>query len=138
MNYWLMKSEPFIYSWQQLMKDGKTCWDGVRNYLARNNMKSMKKGDLALFYHSNEGLEVAGVMEIIKEAYPDPTTTETAWVAVDVRPVKSFSKPVSLKQMKADPKLQNMEMFRLNRLSVCKLTKQEFVHICKLGGISKT
>jgi predicted RNA-binding protein with PUA-like domain len=135
MNYWLMKSEPFKYSWQQLLSDGKTFWDGVRNYLARNNMKSMKKGDLALFYHSNEGLEVMGVMEIVKEAYQDPTTSDDAWVAVDVKPKISFKKPVTLKEMKEDPKLQQMEMFRLNRLSVCKLTKAEFEHICKLGEI---
>jgi predicted RNA-binding protein with PUA-like domain len=135
MNYWLMKSEPFKYSWQQLLSDEKTFWDGVRNYLARNNMKSMKKGDLALFYHSNEGLEVMGVMEIVKEAYQDPTTTDDAWVAVDVKPIKSFKKPVTLKEMKEDPRLQQMEMFRLNRLSVCKLSKAEFEHICKLGGI---
>lgn len=135
MNYWLMKSEPFKYSWQQLLNDGKTYWDGVRNYMARNNLRSMKKGDLALFYHSNEGLEVMGVMEIIKEAYQDPTTTDNTWVAVDVIPKISFKKPVTLKEMKKDPKLQQMEMFRLNRLSVCKLTKAEFEHICKLGGI---
>jgi len=89
MAYWLLKSEPFKYSWEQLEKDKKTFWDGVRNYAARNNLRAMKKGDLALFYHSNEGLAIVGIVKIIKEAYQDPTTDEEAWVAVDVAPVKN-------------------------------------------------
>ena len=93
MAYWLLKSEPFKYSWEQLEKDKKTFWDGVRNYAARNNLRAMKKGDLAFFYHSNEGLEIVGIVKIIKEAYQDPTTKEEAWVAVDVAPFKKLKKP---------------------------------------------
>lgn len=133
MNYWLMKSEPFKYSWEQFLKDKKTCWDGVRNYLARNNLKAMKKGDLAFFYHSNEGLAIMGIMEVIREAYPDPTAGNSNWVAVDVKPVFSFQNPVTLEIIKTDPVLKNMEMLRLNRLSVSKVSPKEFEHICKIG-----
>lgn len=90
MNYWLVKSEPFKYSWEQFEKDGQTFWDGVRNYAARNNLKAMKKGDLVLWYHSNEGLEIVGVAKVVKEAYQDPTTEEDAWVVVDLKPYKKL------------------------------------------------
>ncbi|MCU0375484.1 MAG: EVE domain-containing protein, partial [Chitinophagaceae bacterium] len=99
MNYWLVKSEPFKYSWQQFVHDKQTFWDGVRNYQARNNLKAMKKGDLAFFYHSNEGLEIVGIAKVVKEHYQDPTTDDTNWVVVDLKPVKAFKKPVSLAAM---------------------------------------
>ena len=129
MNFWLIKSEPFKYSWQQLLKDKKTCWDGVRNYAARNNLKAMKKGDLLLFYHSNEGLEIVGIAKVVKEHYQDPTTDNTAWVAVDVSPVVTLNKPLGLKAIKQDVLLKNMEFVRLGRLSVSRVTPDEFYRI---------
>jgi len=134
MAYWLLKSEPFKYSWEQLRKDKKTFWDGVRNYAARNNLKAMKKGDLAFFYHSNEGVEIVGIAEIVKESYQDPTTTETAWVAVDVKPFQRLNRPVSLAQIKADKRLANMALVRLGRLSVHPVTEQEWKIVLELAG----
>ena len=124
MAYWLLKSEPFKYSWEQLEKDKKTFWDGVRNYAARNNLRAMKKGDFAFFYHSNEGLEIVGIVKIIKEAYQDPTTKEVAWVAVDVAPFKKLKKPVTLAQIKSDKRLQNIALVKLSRLSVQPVTPE--------------
>ncbi|RYZ57893.1 MAG: EVE domain-containing protein, partial [Chitinophagaceae bacterium] len=118
MAYWLVKSEPFKYSWDQFVQDGQTFWDGVRNYAARNNLKAMKKGDPVLFYHSNEGLEIVGIAKVVKEAYQDPTTEEDAWVVVDLKPVKKLKKPVTLKTIKGEERLQAMELLRLGRLSV--------------------
>jgi len=118
MAFWLVKSEPFKYSWEQFEKDKQTFWDGVRNYAARNNLKAMKKGDLVLWYHSNEGLEIVGIAKVVKEAYQDPTTEENAWVAVDLKPFKKFKKPVSLTQIKAEKALAEMDLVRLGRLSV--------------------
>lgn len=135
MKYWLIKSEPFKYPWEQLVKDKKATWDGVRNYRARNNMRDMKKGDKLLFYHSNEGLEIVGVAEVSKEHFQDPTTEETAWVAVEVKPFKKLKNTVTLAYIKTDKKLANMELLKLARLSVSAVTKDEFEHICKLGGI---
>lgn len=134
MAYWLMKSEPFKYSWEQLLKDKKTFWDGVRNYAARNNLKAMKKGDLAFFYHSNEGVEIVGIAEIVKESYQDPTTTETTWVAVDVKPFQTLKRPVSLAQIKADKRLANMALVRLGRLSVQPVTEKEWKIVLELAG----
>ena len=105
MAYWLVKSEPFKYRWDQFVKDKQTFWDGVRNYAARNNLKAMKKGEEVLFYHSNEGLEIVGIAKVVKEHYQDPTTEETAWVVVDLKPVKKLNKPVTLAQLKNEPKL---------------------------------
>jgi predicted RNA-binding protein with PUA-like domain len=133
--YWLIKSEPFKYSWEQLLSDGKTFWDGVRNFQARNYLKEMKVGDKCLFYHSNEGLCIMGIAEVIKEHYPDPTDNTEQWVCVDVKPYKSFKKPVSLQQIKEHPVLKNMQFVRQQRLSVSKVTKEEYDIICKLGGI---
>ncbi|HPQ08504.1 MAG TPA: EVE domain-containing protein [Bacteroidia bacterium] len=133
--YWLIKSEPFKYSWEQLLSDGKTFWDGVRNFQARNYLKEMKVGDKCLFYHSNEGLCIRGIAEVIKEHYPDPTDNTQQWVCVDVKPYKSFKKPVSLQQIKEHPVLKNMQFVRQQRLSVSKVTKEEYDIICKLGGI---
>lgn len=131
--YWLMKSEPFKYSWDELVKDGKTYWDGVRNYEARNHMQAMKKGDLALYYHSNEGKEVVGIVEIVAEAYPDPTTDDDAWVVVDVEPRVPFEEPVPLAAIKADAKLEDIALVRRSRLSVVPLTAAEFRRVAKLG-----
>jgi predicted RNA-binding protein with PUA-like domain len=118
MQYWLVKSEPFKYSWEQFVKDGKTFWDGVRNYAARNNLKAMKKGDLVFWYHSNEGLAIVGIAKVVKEAYQDPTTNDTAWVVVDLKPVKQLKNTVTLAQIKAEKNLANMDLVRLSRLSV--------------------
>jgi predicted RNA-binding protein with PUA-like domain len=134
MAYWLLKSEPFKYSWEQLEKDKKTFWDGVRNYAARNNLRAMKKGDFAFFYHSNEGLEIVGIVKIIKEAYQDPTTKEDAWVAVDVAPFKKLKKPVTLVQIKSDKRLQNIALVKLSRLSVQPVTPEEWDFIIELAS----
>ncbi len=134
MAYWLLKSEPFKYSWEQLEKDKKTFWDGVRNYAARNNLRAMKKGDLAFFYHSNEGLEIVGIVKIVKEAYQDPTTKEEAWVAVDVAPFKKLKKPVTLAQIKSDKRLQNIALVKLSRLSVQPVTSEEWDFIIELAS----
>lgn len=135
MKYWLIKSEPSVYSWEQLEKDGKATWDGVRNYRARNNIRDMKKGDKLFFYHSNEGLEIVGVAEISKEHFQDPTTEETAWLAVEIKPHKKFKKTVTLANIKTDKKLTNMELVKIARLSVSAVSAAEYEHICKLGGI---
>lgn len=134
MKYFLVKSEPFKYSWDQFLKDGQTFWDGVRNYQARNNMKDMKIGDLVLFYHSNEGKEVVGVAEVTKEFYQDPTTTDNKWVAIDIKPVSTLTKPVNLQTIKADEYLQDIALVRQGRLSVMPLKKEEFDRILALGN----
>lgn len=134
MNYWLIKSEPFKYSFDQFMVDKKTFWDGVRNYQARNNLREMKKGDLLLFYHSNEGKEVVGIAKIVKEAYQDPTTDDANWVVVDVAPVKKLKKPVTLEMVKKDKRLANMALIKLMRLSVQPVKKEEFDIIMELAG----
>jgi predicted RNA-binding protein with PUA-like domain len=134
MNYWLVKSEPFKYSWDQLVKDKKTYWDGVRNYAARNNLRDMKKGDEVFFYHSNEGLEIIGIAMVVKEAYQDPTTDDKNWLVVDLSPVRALKHPVSLVQIKEDPKLENMELVKNSRLSVQKVTPAEWNHILKMSG----
>ena len=132
-SYWLMKSEPFKYSWDQLVKDGETYWDGVRNYEARNNLASMKTGDLVLYYHSNEGKEVVGVARVTRACYPDPTTDDDRWVVVDIEPVVRFERAVSLKEIKADKKLGEIALVRRGRISVIPITTDEFRHIMKLG-----
>ncbi len=135
MNYWLVKSEPFKYSWEQLVKDKKTHWDGVRNYAARNNLRDMQKGDQVFFYHSNEGLAIVGIAEVVKTAYQDPTTDDPNWVVVDLKPVKAMPKPVTLEAIKADKDLANMDLVRLSRLSVGKVTAAEYKKVCKMGGL---
>jgi len=134
MNYWLIKSEPHKYSWDQFVKDGETFWDGVRNYAARNNLRDMKKGDKAFFYHSNEGLQIVGIAKVSKEAYQDPTTDDANWVAVDFQPVKALKNPVTLAEMKAMPGLENMDLIRLGRLSVGKVTEAEYKLVMKMAG----
>ena len=134
MAYWLAKSEPSTYSWDQLVKDKQTVWDGVRNYAARINLRAMKKGDEVLFYHSNEGTEIVGIAKVAKEAYQDPTTTDEAWVAVDLKPHKKLKNPVTLAQVKADKRLTNMALVRLGRLSVQPVTDEEWKIIMELAG----
>jgi predicted RNA-binding protein with PUA-like domain len=134
MAYWLVKSEPFKYSWEQFVKDKQTYWDGVRNYAARNNLRAMKKGDEVFFYHSNEGLEIVGIAEVVKEAYPDPTTEEEAWVVVDLKPARKLRKPVTLKQIKADNRLRNMDLLCLGRLSVGSVKEDEWKAVMDLAG----
>lgn len=133
MNYWLVKSEPFKYSWEQFEKDKKTFWDGVRNYQARNNLKAMKKGDLVLWYHSNEGKEVVGIAKVVKEFYQDPTTTDPNWVVVDLAPFKKLKNTVTLEQIKTDKRLQNIALVKQGRLSVSPLKAEEFDTILALS-----
>jgi len=136
MQYWLVKSEPFKYSWVQFVVDKETFWDGVRNYLARNNMRAMKKGDLVLFYHSNEGMEVVGVAKVSKEHYPDPTAEDDTWSVVNLKPVKKLKNPVTLATIKSEPRLAQIQLLRLNRLSVTALTANEFDVILQLSETS--
>jgi len=133
MNYWLIKSEPSVYSFEDLQREGNSMWEGVRNYAARNNLRAMKKGDLALFYHSREGLEVVGICKVAREYYPDPTAEEGDWSVVDFAPVKPFERAVSLKEIKTVPELQNIALIRIGRLSVMPLEKSEFNKILKMG-----
>ena len=132
-SYWLIKSDPFKYSWEEFVSDGSTYWDGVRNYQARNNLHAMRVGDLALYYHSNEGKEVVGVARVKKRAYQDPTTNDERWVVVDVEPIKALTEPVGLAAIKADPKLTEMALVRQGRLSVTPVSAGEFRHVLKLG-----
>jgi predicted RNA-binding protein with PUA-like domain len=133
MQHWLIKSEPSTYSWEQFEKDGLTHWDGIRNYAARLHLRAMKKGDECFFYHSNEGLEIVGIAKVVKEAYQDPTTDDDAWVAVDVKPVKKLKNPVSMKQIKADKRLQNMALIKISRLSVQPVTEEEWKIVLELS-----
>lgn len=132
MNYWLMKSEPSVYSWTDLEKEKKATWDGVRNFQARNNLKAMKKDDLAFLYHSNEDKAIIGIAKIVKENYPDPKDKD--WIVVDIAPVEKLKSPVSLAQIKADKRLANMVLVRASRLSVQPVRKEEFDMIIKLSA----
>ena len=134
MAYWLVKSEPSSYSWDQLNKDKKTTWTGVRNYAARIHLKAMKKGDEVFYYHSNEGVEIVGIAKVVKEFYQDPTTEDEAWVAVEVKPVRRLKNPVSLAKIKADKRLQNMALVRLGRLSVQPVTDEEWDIVLAMAG----
>lgn len=133
MQYWLVKSEPFKYSWEDFVKEGKSVWDGVRNYQARNNLMAMKKGDWVLFYHSNEGMEVVGLAEVGREHFPDPTTDDPRWVVVELLPLEKLDHPVSLKRMKTDPRLEQLSLIKQSRLSVCPVQKAEFDVILALA-----
>lgn len=133
MNYWLVKSEPDAYSWERFVKEGKTMWEGVRNYQARNNLKEMKKGDLVLFYHSVSAKVVMGIAKVVKEHYPDPTADDDRWVVVDLVPVDALSKPVKLEQIKKDDRLENIALVKQSRLSVMPLKKDEFDIILQLS-----
>ena len=131
---WLIKSEPSKYSWDDLVKEEHTLWNGVRNYTARNNLRAMKVGDEAFFYHSNEGLEIVGIVQIIKEAYPDPTAEGDTWSVVDVAPLRKLKQPVTLAQMKGDKRLANMQFIRQGRLSVSAVLDDEWNIILKMAG----
>lgn len=126
MSYWLVKSEPSNYSWDQFVKDGMTHWDGVRNYAARLHLRAMKKGDEVFFYHSNEGTEIVGIAKVTREAYQDPTTSDEAWVAVDLKPLKKLKHSVSLKQIKEEKRLSDMALLRISRLSVQPVKEEEW------------
>lgn len=134
MNYWLVKSEPFVFSYDDMVRDGKAQWDGVRNYQARNNLRAMQVGDICLFYHSNEGLAVVGLAKVIKEHYPDPTAEKGDWSAVELGPVKPFERHVTLAEIKTVPELQQMLLVRNGRLSVQPVTSDEFFRILDLGN----
>jgi predicted RNA-binding protein with PUA-like domain len=133
MNYWLVKSEPYEYSYQDLIKDKKTMWNGIRNYAARNHLRAMEKEDLVLYYHSKKGLEVVGICRVVTTHYPDPSAEKGDWSAVDLAPVKPLNKPVSLKTIKATDALQNMALVRISRLSVSPVSEEEFNTILRLG-----
>jgi predicted RNA-binding protein with PUA-like domain len=135
--YWLIKSEPSAYSWEQFQKDGKTVWSGIRNYAARLHLRSMKKGDEIFFYHSNEGLDIVGIATVVKEAYQDPTTDDDRWLAVDVKPVRKMKKPVTLDQIKKDKRLQDMALIRISRLSVQPVKDEEWKAIMELSEKTK-
>ncbi|GAB3536308.1 EVE domain-containing protein [Pontibacter brevis] len=134
MQHWLVKSEPEKYAWADLVKDGKTMWDGVRNYQARNNMQQMQPGDLVLYYHSVSEKAVVGIAKIEKAAYPDPTTDDDRWVVVDLVPFRDFKEPVTLEQIKQDKRLENIALLRQSRLSVMPLTGEEFDVLLALGN----
>jgi predicted RNA-binding protein with PUA-like domain len=131
--HWLVKSEPYKYSWDDLVRDGRTAWDGVRNFEARNNLRAMRRGDLLLYYHSNEGKEVVGVARVAREAYPDATASDGDWSVVDVAPVKKLAQPVALAVIKQDAALANMALLRRSRLSVTPVTPAEFRRVLGLG-----
>ncbi|MDG3440705.1 EVE domain-containing protein [Nitrospirillum amazonense] len=135
MPYWLVKSEPFKYAWDKFVADGRTHWDGVRNYQAANNLKAMKVGDRAFFYHSNEGLEIVGIAEVVREAYPDPSDESGRFVMVDLKPVMPVKTPLTLKEIKADPELSSMALVRQSRLSVCPITDAEWKGACQRMGV---
>ncbi|GHB81669.1 EVE domain-containing protein [Persicitalea jodogahamensis] len=126
MNHWIVKSEPFKYSWEDFVQEKRGVWDGVRNYQARNYLQEMKRDDLVLFYHSNEGKEVVGLAKVVKEHYPDPTTDDNRWVVVDLVPVKRFPNTVTLAQIKADERLKDLSLVRQSRLSVLPIRAEEF------------
>ncbi|HPI05642.1 MAG TPA: EVE domain-containing protein [Saprospiraceae bacterium] len=132
-SYWLVKSEPDVFSYDQLVKDGKTRWDGVRNYQARNNLRAMQVGDFCLFYHSNIGLEVVGIARVQHAHYPDPTAEKGDWSCVDLEPYKAFKRPVPLTEIKSNPDLQNIALVRNGRLSVMPLAFDEFSTLLQLG-----
>ncbi len=133
MNYWILKSEPTTYAFETLEKDGSTMWDGVRNYAARNNLREMKIGDLCFFYHSNIGKEIVGIAKVIRESYQDPGTTDTNWLAVDIAPYQRMKQPVTLERMKQEPILKTIDLIRIGRLSVSKISQDEFNFILALS-----
>ena len=145
--YWLIKSEPDAFSWDQQVKNDVEPWSGVRNHIARQNLQAMKKGDLAFFYHSNIGKEIVGVVEVAREAYPDPSaepqpklrdgSMPKAWVCVDMKAVAPMPRPVTLVEIKADPALADLALVKFSRLSVAPVTAEQWAHLCKLGGYKK-
>jgi predicted RNA-binding protein with PUA-like domain len=139
MAYWLLKSEPHTWSWDQQKKEGRkgTEWDGVRNFQARNNMRAMRRGDLAFFYHSGEEKSVVGIVKVVAEAHPDSTDGTGQWECVDVAAVSGFARPVTLAAIKAEPSLKSMVLVRVSRLSVQPVTAAEWKKICAMGGVAK-
>ena len=135
MAYWLLKSEPSSYSWDRLVADGGTHWDGVRNAQALNNLRAMKLGDRAFFYHSNEGKDIVGVVEVVKTFYPDPTDKSGKLGMVDIKPVAPAATPVGLPAMRANPELSGLSLLKQSRLSVCPVTEKEWLTLCKMAGI---
>ena len=136
MAYWLLKSEPSSYSWDQLVADGRTHWDGVRNAQALNNLRAMKAGDRAFFYHSNEGKEIVGIVEVVKNFYPDPADKSGKLGMVDIKPVVPVAKPVGLAAMRANPELSGLSLLKQSRLSVCPVTESEWSALCRMAGAS--
>ena len=134
MNYWLVKSEPSVYSWDDFVKEGQTCWSGIRNYAARLHLRGMKKGDEVLFYHSNEGTDIVGIAKVTKENYQDPTTEDDRWCAVDLKPLRKIKNPISLDLIKKDKRLAQMALVRIGRLSTQPVTEKEWAVIMELAG----
>jgi predicted RNA-binding protein with PUA-like domain len=134
MAYWLLKSEPAKYSWQQMVKDGRTHWDGVRNFQAANNLRAMKEGDRAFFYHSNEGKEIVGIVQVVRTFYPDPGDATGKFGMVDIAPVSSLTRAVSLAEMKGVPELAGFSLLRQSRLSVCAVSDNEWAVLCRMAG----
>lgn len=134
-NYWLVKSEPDAFSWDQQVKNGVEPWTGVRNHSAKNNLKAMRLGDLAFFYHSNIGKEIVGIVKVAREAYPDPTAADGGWVCVDMQAVRALPEPVSLATIKSDPRFADLALVRLSRLSVAPVNAGHWVALCELGGV---
>jgi predicted RNA-binding protein with PUA-like domain len=134
-NYWLIKSEPDAFSWEQQVKNGVEPWTGVRNHMAKNNLKAMKKGDLAFFYHSNTGKEIVGIVKVAREAYPDPTAESGDWVCVDMKAVKPVPRPISLASIKADTRFKDLGLVRFSRLSVAPVSAEHWAQLCELGGV---
>ncbi|MDX2101260.1 MAG: EVE domain-containing protein [Alphaproteobacteria bacterium] len=136
MAYWLVKSEPFKYSWDRMVADGRTHWDGVRNHQASNNLKAMRVGDRAFFYHSNEGKEIVGIVEVVREYYPDPSDPDGKFGMVDVAAVQALATPVGLAAIKSDPVLEGIALVRQSRLSVMEVSEAHWHHLCRLGGLA--
>ncbi|WP_408903806.1 EVE domain-containing protein [Rhodopila sp.] len=136
-HYWLVKSEPDAFSWDQQVANGVEPWTGVRNHAAKQNLSAMKKGDLAFFYHSNIGKQIVGVVEVVREAYADPTADSGNWVCVDMKAVRPMPRPVTLVEIKADPALADMALVRQSRLSVMPVSKQHWDRICRMGGLTQ-
>ena len=134
MAYWLVKSEPDAFSWDQQVANRVEPWTGVRNHMAKNNLKAMRKGDLAFFYHSNIGKQIVGIVEVVKEAYPDPTAEKGDWVSVDMKTVRPLPKPVSLADIKDDPEFADLALVRMSRLSVMPVSKAHWDRLCRMGG----
>jgi predicted RNA-binding protein with PUA-like domain len=134
MAYWLLKSEPTVYSWDRFVADGRTNWDGVKNAQALNNLRAMQEGDRAFFYHSNEGKEIVGIAEVVRAFYPDPKDPAGKLGMVDVKPLGPLANPVSLAEMKQTPELNGMSLIRQSRLSVCPISDREWALVCKMGG----
>lgn len=134
MAYWLVKSEPSVYSWDQLVKEKQTCWSGIRNYAARLHLRNMKRGDEVFFYHSNEGTDIVGIAQVVREAYPDPTTSDERWVAVDIKALRKLKKPVPLELIKKDKRLSNMALVRIGRLSVQPVSAEEWRVVMALSA----